>query len=187
MDFSRKIAQLGTQEERPPHAKQLQLQNAIRSSVTHFLRHTMLGLPALPTQEELQKLQEQRRIEIEKRIQQEKQLAFEQQKRMTASPQRQNIRLNNIYSEPNRSEGVVSPDDGWNPEFASKRRDNDNASSEEMDPMLQQINIIRNYIRQARDAHKYDELHMLEENLKELEIEYFVQQHGNQSQNHSES
>lgn len=43
-------------------------------------------------------------------------------------------------------------------------------------PMLLQINIIRNYIKQAREAHKYDEVNMLEENLKELEIEYILQQ-----------
>jgi rabenosyn-5 len=58
-----------------------------------------------------------------------------------------------------------------------KKADN---SDQIEDPMLQQINIIRNYIKQAREAHKYDEMHMLEENLKELEIEYFIQEHGNQ-------
>lgn len=184
--FSRKISQLGTQEERPPQAKQLQLQNSIRSSVTTFLRQTMLGLPTLPTPEELEKLQKQRRIEIEKRIQYEKQLALEEQKRLSSSPQRQQIRLNNTYSESNRGEDVVvSPEDGWNPDFVSNRRREDESSGDSMDPMLQQINIIRNYIRQARDAHKYDELHMLEENLKELEIEYFVQQHGNQPKSQS--
>ena len=144
----------------------------------------MLGLPPLPTPDELKKLQEQRRLDIEKRIQQEKQLALEQQKRMTASPQRQNIRINNSYFEPSRGEVMISPDDGWNPELAPRRRE-DNTNSEDLDPMLQQMNIIRNYIKQARDAHKYDELHMLEQNLKELEIEYFVQQHGNQTQTNS--
>ena len=148
----------------------------------------MLGLPTLPTPEELKKLQEQRRLEIEKRIQYEKQLALEEQKRLSASPQRQQIRLNNSYSEPNSrgDEVLVSPDDGWNPEFASNRKE-DNGSGDNIDPMLQQMNIIRNYIRQARDAHKYDEVHMLEENLKELEIEYFVQKHGNQSESQTNS
>ena len=189
IDFSRKIANLGTQEERPPQPKQIQLQNAIRSSVTSFLRQTMLGLPTLPTPDDLKKLQEQRRLEIEKRIQNEKQLALEEQsRRVSASPQRQQIRLNNAYSEPNRGDDVVvSPEDGWNPEFASNKRKEDNGSADSIDPMLQQMNIIRNYIRQARDAHKYDELHMLEENLKELEIEYFLQQHGNQSQSQTNS
>ncbi|CAG2122703.1 unnamed protein product, partial [Medioppia subpectinata] len=88
--ISRKIATHGTQEERPPHPKQLQLQNSIRSSVTHFLRQTMLGLPTLPTPDELKKLQDQRRAEIEKRIQFEKQLALEEQKKFSVSPKKQN-------------------------------------------------------------------------------------------------
>ncbi len=76
---SRKIANLGTQDDPPPHPKQLQLQNTIYSSIAQFLRQTTLGLPTLPTAEELKKLQEQRRLEIEKRIQQEKQIALDEQ------------------------------------------------------------------------------------------------------------
>ena len=38
--------------------------------------------------------------------------------------------------------------------------------------MLQQMQIIRNYIVQARRDHRYDELAMLEANLHELQIEY---------------
>ncbi|XP_054163556.1 rabenosyn-5-like [Oppia nitens] len=195
--ISKKIATLGSQDEQQPHPKQQQLQTSIRSSVTHFLRQTMLGLPALPTPDELRKYQEQRRLEIDKRIQYERQLALEDQQRY-ASPKRQTVTLSNNFTESTASRTdnddsvIVSPEDGWNPEFASNRRSNreDNGSGADngMDPMLQQINIIRNYIRQAREAHKYDELHMLEENLKELEIEYFVQQHGNQTQeSHSSS
>jgi len=174
---SRKIASLGTQDDPPPQPKQLQLQNTIRLSITQFLRQTMLGLPTLPTQEELTKLQEQRRLEIQKRIQYEKQLALEEQNRYSSSPRKQAANYNNNYSESNNESAIVSPDAGWGPEFMHKRTDNNDHSQ---DPMLQQINIIRNYIKQAREAHKYDEVHMLEENLKELEIEYFVQEHGNQ-------
>ncbi len=174
---SRKIASLGTQDDPPPHPKQLQLQNTIRLSITQFLRQIMLGLPTLPTAEELKKLQDQRRIEIQKRIQQEKQIALDEQIRYNSSPQRRTANYNNNYSETNNESAVVSPDAGWGPEFMLKKADN---SDQIEDPMLQQINIIRNYIKQAREAHKYDEMHMLEENLKELEIEYFIQEHGNQ-------
>jgi rabenosyn-5 len=167
---------LGTQDDPPPHPKQLQLQNTIRSSITQFLRQTMLGLPTLPTAEELKKLQEQRRLEIEKRIQQEKQIALDEQIRYNSSPQRRTANYNNNYSVANNESAVVSPDAGWGPEYMRKRADN---SDQIEDPMLQQINIIRNYIKQAREAHKYDEMHMLEENLKELEIEYFIQEHAN--------
>ena len=40
------------------------------------------------------------------------------------------------------------------------------------DPMLQQMEIIKNYIRQARQANKHDEVAMLEQNLRELTKEY---------------
>lgn len=44
------------------------------------------------------------------------------------------------------------------------------------DPLAQQISIIRTYIRTARENHRYEEVAMLEENLKELEIEYYFKQ-----------
>lgn len=41
--------------------------------------------------------------------------------------------------------------------------------------MLLQINQIKEFIRKARNANKYDEAKMLEANLTELEIEYMMQ------------
>ena len=46
------------------------------------------------------------------------------------------------------------------------------------DPMLQQINIIRGYVKQAKQAQKYDEVRMLEENLKDLQQEWWRQQNS---------
>ena len=46
------------------------------------------------------------------------------------------------------------------------------------DPMLQQINIIRGYVKQAKQAQKYDEVRMLEENLKDLQQEWWRQQNA---------
>lgn len=44
------------------------------------------------------------------------------------------------------------------------------------DPMVQQMANIRLFIKQARDAHKYDEVELLEANLKLLQQEYLRQQ-----------
>jgi rabenosyn-5 len=44
------------------------------------------------------------------------------------------------------------------------------------DPMLQQMDIIRNYIKQAKQAKKMDEVETLERNLLELEAEYYKNQ-----------
>lgn len=174
--FSRKIAALGTQDDPMPKAKQIQLQNYIRMGATNYLKQNMLGLPSLPNQEELVKLQEERRLEIQRRIEQEKRIVLEEQIRSSPSrPPRRSVAYRKDGND--YEENVVSPDTGWGPEM---RNASETSPEQHMDPMLQQINIIRNYIKQARDAHKYDEVHMLEENLKELEIEYFVQQHGDQ-------
>ena len=40
------------------------------------------------------------------------------------------------------------------------------------DPLLQQMEIVREYIRQARSSHKYDELATFEQNLAELHSEF---------------
>ena len=42
--------------------------------------------------------------------------------------------------------------------------------------MLQQMEIIRGYIRQARQAQRLDEVAMLEQNLRDLQLEYTRQQ-----------
>lgn len=42
---------------------------------------------------------------------------------------------------------------------------------------VQQINIIRGYLKQARQAQRHDEVEMLEENLRQLEDEYYRTTH----------
>ncbi len=92
------------------------------------------------------------------------------------------------------STAVISLDDGFCPQTSSTdlwRQMNEEERAqildESTDPLAQQISIIRTYIRTARDNHRYEEVAMLEENLKELEIEYyFKQQQQPQSQSHSQ-
>lgn len=60
---------------------------------------------------------------------------------------------------------------GWLPSA-----DSANARSELEDPLLQQIENIRSFLRQAREAKRTDEVAMLEENLRQLEDEYDQQQ-----------
>ena len=46
------------------------------------------------------------------------------------------------------------------------------------DPMLQQMDIIKGYIRQAKQERRFEEVELFEQNLKELELEYMKQRHG---------
>lgn len=133
----------------------------------------MLGLPSLPSQDDLNNLQEQRRQEIQKRIQREKQLALREQIKYSPKAERRHSAPYNASL--TNHDSIVSPDTGWNPELNNSK---ETSPGKNMDPMLLQINIIRNYIKQARQAHKYDEVKMLEDNLKELEIEYMCQNHS---------
>lgn len=59
---------------------------------------------------------------------------------------------------------------GWSPNVVEA------TPEEDEDPILQQMNIVRNYIEQARKAHRYEEIVSLEENLKLLKESYRQQQ-----------
>lgn len=60
---------------------------------------------------------------------------------------------------------------GWLPSS-----DSAHARSELEDPLLQQIENIQSFLRQAREAQRADEVAMLEENLRQLQDEYDQQQ-----------
>ncbi|XP_025833132.1 rabenosyn-5-like isoform X2 [Agrilus planipennis] len=64
---------------------------------------------------------------------------------------------------------------GWSPDNASEN----NVPDVSDDPLLQQMNIVRNYIQQARKANRFEEVASLEENLKMLKETYMSQQKRN--------
>ena len=151
------------------------LQRQIRNCASQFLQENMLGLQSLPNAEELMKLQEARRQEIQRQIAAEKQAAIERERR-----KREEQRIAEEKARRKLEEGKTSPkkspvkqvSPGWQPTEASHSGPDD-------DPMIQQMNIIRGYIKQARQAQKWDEVSMLEENLKDLQAEFWRQKKGN--------
>lgn len=166
--ISRKISVLGTRDEPSPSPKSLQLQGCVRYSASNFLRDNILGLPLLPSEEELHKLQEEHRREVHQRIQQEKQAALEaRQFSPTEDASKKNGNRQSFAHTINQD--MISVDTGWTPGTVECSMSMDD------DPMVQQMNIIRNFIKQAREAHRYDEVRTLEENLKELQQEYLKQ------------
>ncbi|GFO21195.1 Rabenosyn-5 [Plakobranchus ocellatus] len=70
------------------------------------------------------------------------------------------------------SDGNGMTSGGWKPVEDPQRL----SRSSNADPMLQQMEIIRGYIKQAREAHRFDEVTMLEQNLRDLAEEYRRQQ-----------
>lgn len=162
---------LGLDSPEPPPARTLQLQRSIRMHITNYIQYNVMGLQNLPTPDELEKLQEARRIEIQRRIEAERRLAAEKEarrKKEEEDKERESERKAPNSVSPKKSQ--VALGGGWKPsEMNSYSGDTD-------DPMIQQMNIIKGYIKQARLAQKFDEVKMLEDNLKELQLEYWRQQ-----------
>ncbi len=140
------------------------------------MQENILGLQSLPTEDELEGIREAKRIQVQRRVEAERRAAAERELRRKEDMNRKDDSNNKSEF---RYQQLPPPQEqpkkqvrvgGWKPmEVASKGSDTD-------DPMVQQMNIIRGYIKQARDAHKLDEVTMLEDNLKELQNEYWRQQ-----------
>lgn len=169
--LSKKILTLKVKEDPPPHPKALQLQRMIRYTATLFVQEKLLGLMSLPSKEKYEELKEKKKQEQEKRIQQERLAAQETLKRRQESernrpPPSTNGELPSAPRAPRMTKAG-----GWLPSA-----DSTNARSELEDPLLQQIENIQSFLRQAREAKRTDEVAMLEENLRQLQDEYDQQQ-----------
>nr|XP_045615838.1 rabenosyn-5-like [Procambarus clarkii] len=169
----------------PPGPRQELLQRRIQSTATGFLKERILSLPKLPSHQELKELQERRRFEAEARLAAEKE-ALRKAEEHAAEILRRRDRdsRDSPRSTPSRSSSVTPPsfaslkkrqeevlvDTGWGANSSAHN------VTETDEPMIQQMNIIRNYIKQAREASRYDDVPLLEANLRELQEEYKKQQ-----------
>lgn len=178
---SKKIAALGTQADKQPSPHTLKLQKGIRAYATGYLQENMFTLPNLPPVDKINKLQEERAKSLARKAAEEKaQRERAMQDRLQAAKLQQQQQRHGSRdlnkNEPSvkaktsqqTSESVVG--NGWGPVPISQ--------GSSPDPMLQQIDIIKGYITQAKQQRKFDEVEMLERNLMELEEEYIRQHQG---------
>ncbi|XP_038578203.1 rabenosyn-5 [Micropterus salmoides] len=169
--LSKRILTLSAKDDPPPHPKALQLQRMVRYTATLFVQEKLLGLMSLPTKEKYEELKEKRKQEQEKRVQQERLAAQETLKRRQESEKnRPPPSTNGELPQPPRAPRMTKAG-GWLPSA-----DSVHARSELEDPLLQQIENIQSFLRQAREAKRTDEVAMLEENLRQLQDEYDQQQ-----------
>ncbi len=155
----------------------LRLQKTIRTYVSQHLQQNLLGLQSLPGEDELEKLQEQRRLEAQRRIEQERRAAAEREQHRREErlkdddleERRMSRQIPDFKTTKVKTEEVVA-NSGWKPTDVGV-----NLTSSD-DPMIQQINIIRAYAKQAKQAQRWDEVQMLEQNLRDLQMEYWQQQ-----------
>ncbi|XP_027558395.1 rabenosyn-5 [Neopelma chrysocephalum] len=160
--LSKKILSLGLHEDPQPHPKTLQLQRMIRYSATLFVQEKLLGLMSLPTKDQYEELKKRRlhMVTLETQGKQE-----ENQKEFIS---RCAAAVNG--DETHMRKGTVRKSEGWLPTSSISRE------SERADPLLQQIDNITSFIEQAKAANRIDEVHMLQENLVQLQDEYDQQQ-----------
>nr|XP_009679436.1 PREDICTED: rabenosyn-5 isoform X1 [Struthio camelus australis] len=160
--LSKKILSLGLREEPQPHPKTLQLQRMIRYSATLFVQEKLLGLMSLPTKDQYEELKKRRlhMVALETHRKQE-----EKQKDLIS---RSAAAVNGDAT--HLKKGKVRKFEGWLPTSSIPRE------SEIADPLLQQIDNITSFIRQAKAANRIDEVRMLQENLRQLQDEYDQQQ-----------
>uniref|UniRef100_A0A1S4M1Q4 C2H2-type domain-containing protein n=1 Tax=Ixodes scapularis TaxID=6945 RepID=A0A1S4M1Q4_IXOSC len=155
--LSRQIGALGSEEGGGPSPRALQLQGGVRLAASNFLRQWLLGLPGPPSPEELQRLQGAREGACSSRSRGTRPPLCRLKGNPCVSPFVHLRKLGMAVAE--------AAESGWSPASVA-------SGSAGQDPMVLQMGIIRGYIRQAREARRYDEVAILEANLKELKREY---------------
>lgn len=178
--MSKKIASLGreTVEEGAPLPRRFLLQTQIRRASVNLIKDTLVGLPSLPGDDELARVQQERREQVARRVEEERKKAAEARLKFQNMQERKRSdntpsRLNKSNSAQKFNQSNVSYESGF---VLSSSAHAHVVNSVNEDPMVQQMNIIRGYIQQAREASRFDEVNMLESNLRDLQEE-FKRQH----------
>lgn len=138
-----------------PGTRQARLQNAIRQAAGHYIKEDLLSLRKLPTEAQIEEVRRQRYERAEKQIQMERERMERERQRREGAP-------------------GAAPPPALTPAAAQHDDDDDN-------PLLEQMNIIRGYIKEARQELRFEEVAILEANLKELKKEYKLQKLSSRS------
>ncbi|XP_054727201.1 rabenosyn-5 [Anastrepha obliqua] len=144
------------------------LKKSIRLSCIQLIKDKMLSIPPLPAEEDIRKIQDRKRMEAEQRIETERRQAMEAYERQALA--------SNVSGIQNRT------NNGTNYAYGSDLRSLDNWSaqpvniSQSEDPLIEQINIIKAYIKQARQEMNFEVVETLELNLRELQREFYERQ-----------
>lgn len=178
---------IGAQSEDTISPRQVRLQKSIRQFASGYLQGNMIAMVPLPSEEQLQALQEEKkRIQAERtrREREEAQQAAERVKQMQLQQQRKEqadeLRMSdmkkttpdrdvrNVYQEDdsNRRSRALSGT-GWQPTTNPKP----DHELETKDPLEIQRDMLKGYIEQAKQAGKGNELAALREALDDVEYQ----------------
>ncbi|XP_053697041.1 rabenosyn-5 [Sabethes cyaneus] len=155
------------------------LKKSIRLSCISYIKEQMLSIPPLPLEEDIKKIQQRKKQETAKRVERERKLALEAyEKHEQHSEPYNGSSSSSTASTAEMTNGryygaatIVSSYDNWSGFQAANV-----AVSSSADPLIDQINIVKGYIRQAREALRFEEVETLERNLSELTQEFYERQ-----------
>lgn len=161
-DISKRILAI----QSPQGSREESLKKAIRLAMIRYIKEQLMNIPEIPLEEEIKKLQIKRTQDLKQRIERERRLALEAYERYELQSTNDTVK-----SSPLSKKGTaIRSVDNW-----SGYQDTQ-VSNSSNDPLVQQINIVKGYIRQAREAMKFEEVGALEINLRELQQELYRQQ-----------
>lgn len=154
------------------------LKKAIRLSCISYIKEHMLSIPPLPVEEEIKKIQLRKKQETARRVEQERRLALEAYEKYELHSEAYNgSSSSSTASTAEMTNGrfygaaAVTSSDNWSGYQAANV-----AVSSTADPLIDQINIVKGYIKQAREALRFEEVETLERNLSELTQEFYERQ-----------
>jgi len=116
----------------------------------HLLQHYAITTSRVPSEDDVQQAREERKRVVDERNESERVAKAELASRIT------------LTDSPTKLKTQVS---GWRPTIDRNLL----AQTQELDPLVQQIYQVTEYIRQAQIAGRYDEVESLKLNLKVLE------------------
>ncbi|XP_055702955.1 rabenosyn-5 [Phlebotomus papatasi] len=146
------------------------LKKALRLACVTYIKEELLSLPQLPLEDEIDRLQRKRCEETEMRIEQEREMATQALERYEQS--RNFSSGTTTPCAPCAVKGsAVASLDNWSGYYTD-------TSGPNSDPLVEQINIIKGYIKQARQALRFEEVATLEKNLRELQQEFYHRQNS---------
>lgn len=146
----------------PQGSREEALKKAVRLACIKMIKEEMLSIPSLPDEQEIKKIRDRRRMETEQRIERERRLALEAHERYGLGATNSTTMSN---AENAAFGSAMTTLDNWSAYQSS--------TATSSDPLVEQINIIKGYIKQARQDLRFEEVATLEMNLRELQGEFY--------------
>lgn len=127
------------------------LQKSIRLGCIKFIKENMLSIHPIPSEVEIKKIQEERIFKLSHKIERDRRIAQEAFERYELGGTSSNTANTPMKSKSSSMLKSVE-NSSWVGHQENQKLDSKG------DPLLEQINIIKSYIKQARDAMRFEEV-----------------------------